>query len=82
MQFEIFWETPHTQLGALLSYISSLPMMLSSYNILFSLSLSQSLRIVTFMLKEPATGYSKITTDLTIEPELDSSSMSYNTDDD
>ena len=33
----------------------------SSYNILF-LSLSQSLRIVTFMLKEPATGYSKITT--------------------
>ena len=46
-----------------------------------SLSLSQSLQIVTFMLKESATGYSKITTDLTIEPELDSSSMSYNTDD-
>ena len=54
--------------------------MLSSYNIPF-LSLSQSLQIVTFMLKEPATGYSKITADLIIEPELDSFSMSYNTDD-
>ena len=54
--------------------------MLSSYNIFFSLSLSQSLWIVTFMLKESATGYSKITTDLITEPELDSSSMSYNTD--
>ena len=32
----------------------------------------QSLQIVTFMLKEPAAGYSKITTDLTTEPELDS----------
>ena len=51
--------------------------MLSSYNISF-LSLSQSLWIVTFMLKELATGYSKITTDLIIKPELDSFSMSYN----
>ena len=54
--------------------------MLSSYNISF-LSLSQSLCIVTFMLKEPAIGYNKITIDLTIELELNSSSMSYNTDD-
>ena len=33
------------------------------------------------MLKEPATGYSKITTDLKTKPELDFSSMSHNTDD-
>ena len=39
------------------------------------------MQIVTFMLKEPATGYSKITTDLMTELELDSSSMSHNTDD-
>ena len=45
------------------------------------LSLSQSLRIVTFMLKESATGYSKITIELITEPELKSSLMSYNTDD-
>ena len=47
---------------------------------ILSLSLSQSLRIVTFMLKDLATGYSKITIDLTTELELNSSSMSYNTD--
>ena len=45
--------------------------MLSSYNI-SSLSFSQSLWIVTFMLKESAAGYSKITIDLTTEPELNS----------
>ena len=39
----------------------------------FSLSLSQSLQIVTFMLKELTTGYSKITIDLITEPELDNS---------
>ena len=36
------------------------------------------MRIVTFMLKEPATGYSKISTNLTTEPELDSFSVLYN----
>ena len=41
------------------------------------LSLSQSLWIVTFMLKESATGYSKITTDLRTKLELNSFSMSY-----
>ena len=58
----------------------------SSYDAFFlqyflPLSLSQSLRIVTFMLKDPATSYSKITTDLTTEPEIDSFSRFYNIDD-
>ena len=53
--------------------------MIYSYNI-SSLSLSQSLQIVTFMLKEPTTGYSKITIEFTTEPKLDTSSMFYNTD--
>ena len=37
--------------------------------------------IVTFMLKESAAGYNKITAALTTEPELDSFSISYTTDD-
>ena len=78
MQLEIFWETPRTQPGALLLDIFSFYI---AFSLQYFLSLSQSLWIVTFMLKEPATGYIKITTELTTEPGLDSSSMSYNTDD-
>ena len=64
MQLEIFWVTPRTPPGDLLSSISSLLiLLLLQYTLPLSLSLSQSLRIVTLMLKEPATGYSKITTD-------------------
>ena len=79
MQLEIFWETPRTQLGALLLDL------FSSYIAFFLqytfFSLSQTLRIVTFMLRESTTGYSKITRESITEPELDSSSMSYDTDD-
>ena len=79
MQLEIFWETPCTQPRALLLDLFSFYIsFFLQYNIL--LSLTQSLWIVTFMIKEPATGYSKITTDLMTEPELDSSSISYNKD--
>ena len=75
MQLEIFWETPHTQSRALLLDL------FSSSNSLFlqyflPLSLYKSLQIVTFMLKEPVAGYSKITTDFTADPELDFFSMS------
>ena len=68
MQLEIFWETPRTQLGALLLDL------FSYYNAFF-------LQYPTFILKDSATGYSNITTDLMTEPELDSSSLSHNTDD-
>ena len=67
MQLEIFWETPPTQPGALLlDLFSSYIAFFLQYTL--PLSLSQSLRIVTFMLKESAAGYSKITIDLIIEP--------------
>ncbi len=54
MHLEIFWETPCTQLGALLLDL------FSSYNATcYNLSLLQSLQIVTFMLNEPASDYSE-----------------------
>ena len=79
MQLEIFWKTPRTQPGALLlDLFSSYIAFFSQYTL--PLSLSQSLWIVTYILEESSTGYSKITTDSITEPELDSFSMSYNTD--
>ena len=48
---------------------------------IYPLSFSESLQIVTFMLKESAAGYNKITVALTTEPKLDSFSISYTTDD-
>src|SRR5882757_10084428 len=60
MQLEIFWVTPHTAWSPSLLDLFSISI-LPSYNIL-SLSLCQSLRIVTYMLDELATGYSNITT--------------------
>ena len=77
--WDILGNSAHTVGSPSLLDLFSL-LILPSYNILFlSPSLSQSLRIVTYMLLEPATGYSKITTDWITEPELDSFSMSYNT---
>ena len=59
MQLEIFWVTRHTSWSpSLLDLFSTL--YCTSYNILFPLC--RSLRIVTCILSEPATGYSKITT--------------------
>ena len=60
MQLEIFWVTMHSSWSPSLLDLFSISI-LPSYNIL-SLSLCQSLRIVTYMLNELATGYSKITT--------------------
>ena len=54
--------------------------MLSSDN-MSSLSLSQYLWIVTFMLKESAAGYNKIIVAFTTELELDSFSIYYIIDD-
>ena len=59
MQLEIFWVTPHIAWSpSLLDLFSTL--YCTSYNILFPLY--RSLQIVTCMLYEPATSYSKITT--------------------
>ena len=58
MQLKIFWVTPHTAWSpSLLDLFSTL--YCTSYNIPFPL---WSMWIITCMLYEPATGYSKITT--------------------